>query len=399
MRAMIIKGDEVETKKILRKLYPKGNYFMQGDEAIAYGAIFAGCRFYAGYPITPASEIAETMARELPKVRGYYIQMEDEIGSIAAIIGASWTGLKSMTATAGPGFSLMQENLGYAIMTETPIVIVDVQRSGPSTGQATKGAQGDFFQARWGTHGDHPMIAISPISVEDSFWETIRAFNISEKLRTPVILLTDGVIGHTREQIRIPDPEEVELLYRKLPQSDEEAKFPFGDVHGDLIPPMPIFGKGYRTYVTGLTHDERGKPKTVESEIHEKLIKRIVAKIENNKKDIIEYETYDLDDAEIVIISYGIVARSAERAVKILRKGGIKAGLLKLNVLWPFDFELIEEIAEQAKKIYVAEMNLGQVYHMVKEGANGKTEVELISKIGGEIHTPYDIIGEIKRGL
>ena len=380
--------------------FPVGtNDFIQGDEAIARAAILAGCRFYAGYPITPASEIFEAMSLYMPLVDGVSIQMEDEIASIAAIIGASWTGVKAMTATSGPGFSLMMENLGYAIMTETPIVIVDVQRSGPSTGQPTLAAQGDVMQAIWGTHGDHSLIVLSPATVQEAFDMTIKAFNLAEKYRTPVVLLTDAEVGHMREKVNIPNPDEVELLYRKLPQSDEEAKFPFGDVHGDLIPPMPVFGKGYRTYVTGLTHDERGKPKTVESEIHEKLIKRIVAKIENNKKDIIEYETYDLDDAEIVIISYGIVARSAERAVKILRKEGIKAGLLKLNVLWPFDFELIEEIAEQAKKIYVAEMNLGQVYHMVKEGANGKTEVELISKIGGEIHTPYDIIGEIKRGL
>ena len=380
--------------------FPVGtNDFIQGDEAIARAAILAGCRFYAGYPITPASEIFEAMSLYMPLVDGVSIQMEDEIGSIAAIIGASWTGVKAMTATSGPGFSLMMENLGYAIMTETPIVIVDVQRSGPSTGQPTLAAQGDVMQAIWGTHGDHSLIVLSPATVQEAFDMTIKAFNLAEKYRTPVVLLTDAEVGHMREKVNIPNPDEIEILYRKLPQSDEEAKFPFGDVHGDLIPPMPVFGKGYRTYVTGLTHDERGKPKTVESEIHEKLIKRIVAKIENNKKDIIEYETYDLDDAEIVIISYGIVARSAERAVKILRKEGIKAGLLKLNVLWPFDFELIEEIAEQAKKIYVAEMNLGQVYHMVKEGANGKTEVELISKIGGEIHTPYDIIGEIKRGL
>jgi 2-oxoglutarate ferredoxin oxidoreductase subunit alpha len=380
--------------------FPVGtNDFIQGDEAIARAAILAGCRFYAGYPITPASEIFEAMSLYMPLVDGVSIQMEDEIASIAAIIGASWTGVKAMTATSGPGFSLMMENLGYAIMTETPIVIVDVQRSGPSTGQPTLAAQGDVMQAIWGTHGDHSLIVLSPATVQEAFDMTIKAFNLAEKYRTPVVLLTDAEVGHMREKVNIPNPDEIELLYRKLPQSDEEAKFPFGDIHGDLIPPMPIFGKGYRTYVTGLTHDERGKPKTVESEIHEKLIKRIVAKIENNKKDIIEYETYDLDDAEIVIISYGIVARSAERAVKILRKEGIKAGLLKLNVLWPFDFELIEEIAEQAKKIYVAEMNLGQVYHMVKEGANGKTEVELISKIGGEIHTPYDIIGEIKRGL
>ena len=396
MRAMIIKGDEVETKKILRKLYPKGNYFMQGDEAIAYGAIFAGCRFYAGYPITPASEIAETMARELPKVRGYYIQMEDEIGSIAAIIGASWTGLKSMTATAGPGFSLMQENLGYAIMTETPIVIVDVQRSGPSTGQATKGAQGDFFQARWGTHGDHPMIAISPISVEDSFWETIRAFNISEKLRTPVILLTDGVIGHTREQIRIPDPEEVELLYRKLPQSDEEAKFPFGDVHGDLIPPMPLFGKDYYTHVTGSTHKESGLRDVYTPEVHDKLVRRIHKKIEAHKDEIQKWEEYYTDDAEILVISWGVSARPSLGAVLKARKEGIKVGLMVIKTVHPFPGERVKELSKKVRAILVPEMNLGQLILEVQRFVNDDIILKGVNKIGGVPLTVEEILREIR---
>ncbi len=371
--------------------------FIQGDEAIARAAILAGCRFYAGYPITPASEIFEAMALYMPLVDGVSIQMEDELASIAAVIGASWVGTKAMTATSGPGFSLMMENLGYAIMTETPIVVVDVQRSGPSTGQPTLAAQGDVMQAIWGTHGDHSLIVLTPATVQEAFDMTIRAFNLAEKYRTPVILLTDAEVGHMREKVDIPNPEDVELVYRKLPANEEEAKYPFGDIHGDLIPPMPIFGKGYRTYVTGLTHDEKGRPKTVDAEIHRKLIERIVNKIEKNKKDIIEYETFDLDDAEVAIISYGIVARSAIRAVKMLRSEGIKAGLLKLNVVWPFDFEMIEKIAEQVNAIYVPEMNLGQVYHLVKEGANGKARVELIPKIGGEVHTPQEIVKAVKR--
>ncbi|MCD6188871.1 MAG: 2-oxoacid:acceptor oxidoreductase subunit alpha [Thermococcus sp.] len=373
--------------------------FIQGDEAIARAAILAGCRFYAGYPITPASEIFEAMSLYMPLVDGVSIQMEDEIGSIAAVIGASWAGAKAMTATSGPGFSLMMENLGYAVMTETPLVLVNVQRSGPSTGQPTLAAQGDVMQAIWGTHGDHSLIVLTPATVQEAFDMTIRAFNLAEKYRTPVILLTDAEVGHMRERVYAPNPDELELVYRKLPVNEEEAKYPFGDVHGDLVPPMPIFGKGYRTYVTGLTHDERGRPKTVEAEVHEKLIKRIVAKIENNKKDIVDYETYELDDAEIVLISFGIVARSAMRAVKELRKEGIKAGLLKLNVVWPFDFELIEKIAENAERMYVAEMNLGQLYHLVKEGANGKAEVGLISRIGGEVHTPGEIVERIKNDL
>jgi len=384
----------------MRYPFPVGAVdFIQGDEAIARAAILAGCRFYAGYPITPASEIFEAMSIYMPLVDGVSIQMEDEIGSIAAVIGASWAGAKSMTATSGPGFSLMMENLGYAIMTETPLVLVNVQRSGPSTGQPTLAAQGDLMQAIWGTHGDHSLIVLTPATVQEAFDMTIKAFNLAEKYRTPVILLTDAEVGHMRERVYAPHPDELELIYRKLPVNEEEANYPFGDIHGDLVPPMPVFGKGHHTYVTGLTHDEKGRPKTVQSEIHEKLIKRIVEKIEKNKKDIVDYEDYELEDAEIVIISFGIVARSAMRAVKELRKKGIKAGLLKLNVLWPFDFELIERIAERVEKIYVAEMNLGQLYHMVKEGANGKAPVELIPKIGGEIHTPKEIIERIKDNL
>ncbi|AMM54516.1 2-oxoacid:acceptor oxidoreductase subunit alpha [Pyrococcus kukulkanii] len=373
--------------------------FIQGDEAIARAAILAGCRFYAGYPITPASEIFEAMALYMPLIDGVVIQMEDEIASIAAVIGASWAGTKAMTATSGPGFSLMQENIGYAVMTETPIVVVDVQRGGPSTGQPTLPAQGDIMQAIWGTHGDHSLIVLSPSTVQEAFDFTIRAFNLAEKYRTPVILLTDAEVGHMRERVYIPNPEEIEIVNRKLPQNEEEAKLPFGDPHGDLVPPMPIFGKGFKTYVTGLTHDERGRPRTVEREVHERLIKRIVEKIERNKKDIFDYQAYELDDAEIAIVSTGIVARSALRAVRMLRDEGIKAGLLKINTIWPFDFDLIERVAEKVNAIYVPEMNLGQLYHLVKEGANGKAPIKLISKIGGEVHTPMEIIEFIRRDL
>ena len=257
----------------MRYPFPVGTVdFIQGDEAIARAAILAGCRFYAGYPITPASEIFEAMSIYMPLVDGVSIQMEDEIGSIAAVIGASWAGAKSMTATSGPGFSLMMENLGYAIMTETPLVLVNVQRSGPSTGQPTLAAQGDLMQAIWGTHGDHSLIVLTPATVQEAFDMTIKAFNLAEKYRTPVILLTDAEVGHMRERVYAPHPDELELIYRKLPANEEEANYPFGDIHGDLVPPMPVFGKGHHTYVTGLTHDEKGRPKTVQSEIHEKLI-------------------------------------------------------------------------------------------------------------------------------
>jgi len=380
----------------MRYPFPVGRSdFIQGDEAIARAAILAGCRFYAGYPITPASEIFEAMALYMPLVDGVSIQMEDEIGSIAAIIGASWAGAKAMTATSGPGFSLMQENLGYAVMTETPIVVVNMMRGGPSTGQPTFPAQGDIMQAIWGTHGDHMLIVLSPSTVQEAFDFTIRAFNLAEKYRTPVVLLGDAELAHMRERVYIPKPEEIEIVNRKLPANEEEAKLPFGDPHGDGVPPMPIFGKGYRTYVTGLTHDERGRPRTVDPEVQERLIGRIFRKILDHKDEIISYEKFMLDDAEIAIISTGIVSRSAIRAVKILRERGVKAGLLKLNTIWPFDFEMIEELAEQVKRIYVPEMNLGQLYHLVKEGANGKAEVELIAKIGGEVHTPMEIVERV----
>ncbi|RLF83081.1 2-oxoacid:acceptor oxidoreductase subunit alpha [Thermococci archaeon] len=393
---MIIRGDEPEQIRLLKKLYPKGNYFMQGDEAIAYGALFAGCRFYAGYPITPASEIAETMARELPKLKGYYIQMEDEIGSIAAVIGASWTGFKSMTATSGPGFSLMQENLGYAIFTETPLVLVDVQRSGPSTGQATKGAQGDFFQARWGPHGDHPIIAISSTSVEDSFWETIRAFSLSEKFRIPVLVLADGIIGHTREQIKIPDPTEVEIVYRKLPTSDEEAKYPFGDVHGDLIPPMPLFGHGYFTHVTGSTHKENGLRDVYTPEVHDRLVRRLHKKIELHKTEIQKWEEYYIEDAEILLVSWGVSARPSLGAVMKGRKKGIKVGLFVPKTVHPFPGERIKELSKNVQLIIVPEMNLGQVILEVQRFVRDEVPVIGVNKIGGVPLTVEEILKEIE---
>ncbi|WP_297438205.1 2-oxoacid:acceptor oxidoreductase subunit alpha [Thermococcus sp.] len=380
----------------MRYPFPTGKKdFIQGNEAIARAAILAGCRFYAGYPITPASEIFEAMALYMPLVDGVSIQMEDEIGSIAAIIGASWAGAKAMTATSGPGFSLMQENLGYAVMTETPIVVVNMMRGGPSTGQPTLPAQGDIMQSIWGTHGDHMLIVLSPSTVQEAFDFTIRAFNLAEKYRTPVVLLGDAEIAHMRERVYIPHPDDVKVIGRKLPESEEEHKLPFGDPHGDGIPPMPIFGRGYRTYVTGLTHDEVGHPKTVEAEIHERLIKRIYGKILGHKEDIISYEEFELEDADVAIVSTGIVSRSAIRAVKMLREKGIEAGLLKLNTVWPFDFDMMEELAERVRKIYVPEMNLGQLYHLVKEGADGKAEVELIPKIGGEVHTPMEIVEKV----
>ena len=393
---MIIRGDEPEQVRLLRRLYPPGNYFMQGNEAVAYGALFAGCRFYAGYPITPSSEIAETMARELPKLHGYYLQMEDEIGSIAAMVGASWTGFKVMTATAGPGFSLMQENLGYAVMTETPLVLVDVQRSGPSTGQATKGAQGDFFQARWGTHGDHPVVALSPVSVEDAFWEAVRAFNIAEKLRTPVVVLFDGVLAHTREQIKIPDVSEVEITYRKLPTTEEEAKLPFGDPHGDGVPPMPLFGHGYFTHVTGSTHKENGLRDVYTPEVHDRLVRRIHRKIEKNREVYESYEEHFTDDAEILVVSWGVSARPALGAVLRARKEGIKAGLFVPKTVHPFPARRMKELSGKVRAVLVPEMNLGQVVLEVQRYVNDDVILKGVNKIGGVPLTVDEILREIR---
>uniref|UniRef100_A0A7J3ZLV1 2-oxoacid oxidoreductase (ferredoxin) n=1 Tax=Fervidicoccus fontis TaxID=683846 RepID=A0A7J3ZLV1_9CREN len=372
--------------------FPCGVYdFIHGDEAIARAAIMAGCRFFAGYPITPASEILEVMSLLMPLVDGVIIQMEDELASLAAAIGASWAGVKSMTATSSPGFTLMLENLGYAIMTETPVVVVNVQRSGPSTGQPTMPSQGDILQAIWGVHGDHSLIVLSPSTVEEAFNMTIRAFNLAERYRVPVVLLTDGEIGHLREKVYIPFPEEVVIESRKTPKSNE-LKAPFKDWHGDGIPPMPVFGRGYRVHVTGLTHDEKGYPETTNPLVHERLVKRLVEKIERNVREIFTYKQILADDAKVLMVAHGITARVSIEALEHLRKKGIRAGLLKLDVLWPLDFALLEQVVNSVERIVVPEMNLGQLYHLIKEIASPSVEVVLVSRLGGEIPTPTDIV-------
>ncbi|ADG12762.1 2-oxoacid:acceptor oxidoreductase subunit alpha [Methanocaldococcus infernus] len=359
--------------------------FTQGNVACAEGAILAGCRFYAGYPITPSSEIAETMALKLPKVGGVYIQMEDEIGSLAAAIGASWTGVKAMTATSGPGFSLMQEHIGYAVMTETPVVIVNVQRGGPSTGQPTLASQGDMMQAKWGSHGDYQIIALAPSSVQECFDYTIKAFNLSEKYRVPAMIMSDEIIGHMREKLVIPD--EIEVIDRKVGMN--ELPFKPDD---DLVPKMPVFGKGYRVHVTGLTHDERGYPEASDPEVHYKLVKRLNDKILKNAKDIYDYTIWHEEDcSDAVVIAYGAPARSAEAAVKELREEGLSVGYVKLNVVWPFPDEVILKMAKNTELIVVPEMNLGQIVREVERASKGECEVKLIPKIGGELHYPEEI--------
>jgi len=374
-----------------------GTHFMSGDLACAEGAIAAGCRFFGGYPITPATEIAERMARRMPEIGGVYIQMEDEIGSIAAIIGASYAGKKAMTATSGPGFSLMQENIGLAVMTEAPLVIVDIMRGGPSTGQPTMPGQQDMMQAKWGSHGDYEIIALAPSSVQEMFDLTIECFNLAETYRVPVMLLADEIIGHMWERVKIPPPEEIVLVSRKKPKVPPNEYHPFKP-DGNLVPPMACFGEGYRFHATGLTHDEKGAPKTVSIEEQTKLVKRLCDKIRKNAGKIIKVEEVMLEDAEVAVIAYGITSRAALSAVRKARKEGIKAGLLRLITIWPFPEELVAGIAKKVNVIIVPEMNYGQLVREVERVAK-TTPVFLLSKLGEEPHRPSEIIEAMRRAL
>ena len=366
-------------------------FFIQGNEACAKGALKAGCRLFAGYPITPSTEIAEALARDLPKVGGSFIQMEDEIASAGAIIGGSWGGSKSMTATSGPGFSLMQENIGYAFISETPIVIVDVQRGSPSTGQPTMAAQGDMMQARWGSHGDYEPIALSPSSVQEFFDFTVRAFNLSEKYRTPVFVMADEVIGHMRERIIVKD--DIEIIPRVMPEKSESF-LPFENVENGSNP-MPSFGQGFNVHITGLTHDERGYPDTNDPETHTKLVERLCNKILNNKDDICSLKAEDTEDADIVVISYGAPVRSVITAVKKAREEGKKVGYIKIDTPWPFPEEQIKQLAKNAKEIIVVEMNLGQMYYEIDRVMKCQANTHLIGIIGGLLPTPGEILDKI----
>jgi len=372
-----------------------GSHFMNGDVACAEGAIAAGCRFFAGYPITPATEIAEHLSQRMPEIGGIYIQMEDEIASMAAVIGASYTGLKAMTATSGPGFSLMQENIGLAVMTETPCVVVDIMRGGPSTGQPTLPGQQDVMQAKWGSHGDYGIIAMSPSSVQEMFDLTVEAFNLSETYRVPTLLMGDEIVGHMWEKVVIPSAERIRTVNRKKPNVQREEYAPFMP-DDDLVPPMACFGEGYHFHATGLTHDEYGYPKTVSSEIQTKLVRRLCEKISKNVDKIVKIEKVMLDDADIVVVAYGIVARAALSAVRKARSAGLKAGLLRLITLWPFPEEQVAEAAENAKMIVVPEMNCGQLVREVERAAKC-TPVSFLSKLGEDPHTPMEIFEAIRR--
>ncbi|MGZ7049164.1 MAG: 2-oxoacid:acceptor oxidoreductase subunit alpha [Methanobacterium sp.] len=369
------------------------NFFIQGNEGCARGAIKAGCRFFAGYPITPSTEIAEDMAVFLPKEGGSFIQMEDEISALGAVIGAVWGGLKGMTATSGPGFSLMQEHIGYAAMTETPLVIVDMQRGSPSTGQPTMASQSDMMQARWGSHGDYEIIAISPSSVQECFDFTAEAFNLAEKYRVPVLVMADEIVGHMREKISVPD--EVEIKARKMPEEGPETFLPY-KAEPDGTSPMPPFGAGYKMHITGLTHDERGYPDASSPQAHSKLVKRLCNKIIKHKDELLRVKELYTDDADIIVISYGAPSRSAITAVKKAREEGIKAGHIKLDIVWPFPDDIIKKAANTAKNIIVVEMNLGQMVNEVERVAKCDAEVTLLPKIGGEMHQPDEILKEIE---
>lgn len=371
-----------------------GEHFMQGDYACAEGAIAAGCRFFGGYPITPATEISERMARRMPEVGGVYIQMEDELGSMAAVIGASYAGVKSMTATSGPGFSLMQENIGLAAMTETPCVIVNVMRGGPSTGQPTKPGQQDVMQAKWGSHGDYEIIALAPSSVQEMFDLTIEAFNLSEAYRNPVIVLADEIVGHMWERVVIPEKSEIKVVNRKKPRKPPEKYAPFAPEE-DLVPPMACFGEGYRFYATGLTHDETGHPQTDSAEAQQILIQRLCDKIRKNTEKIVKVRETMLEDAEVAVVAYGIPSRSALSAIRKGRKEGIKAGLLRLITLWPFPDKQVSQLAKQVHAIVVPEMNYGQVVREVERSAK-ETPVIFLPKLGEEPHKPTEILEAIR---
>ncbi len=371
-----------------------GEHFLTGDAACAEGALAAGCRFFAGYPITPATEIAEHMAKRLPDVSGTYIQMEDEIAAMAAILGASCAGVKSMTATSGPGFSLMMENLGLGVAMETPCVVVNVQRAGPSTGLPTLGAQGDIMQARWGSHGHYEIIALAPASPQEIFFQTITAFNLSETYRLPVLIMADEVVGHLSERVVIPDPSRLKLQSRPRPKGRKDRFKPFQPGPSGVAP-MAHAGEGYNVHMTGLTHDEKGYP-VMTADAHEQMVSRITEKIRRNLDKIIQVEEYRLEDADIALVSYGISSRSSLAAVDEAREIGIKAGLLRLVTVWPFPENTIRELAKKVKCLITVELNLGQIHLEVQRCAGGSAPALLVGHAGGTIITPAQILEKMQ---
>lgn len=368
--------------------------FMQGNEAAAHGAIYAGCTFFAGYPITPSTEVAEVCSIELPKIGGKFIQMEDEIGAMSACLGASLTGAKVLTSTSGPGLSLKQEIIGYGCIAEIPCVIFNVMRGGPSTGMPTGPSQSDVMCAKWGTHGDHPAICLTPASVQETYEEVIRAFNLSEKYRTPVMVMPDEIIAHMRERIVFPEPGEIEVISRKAPTVPPEQYKPYDTQFGD-VPPLAAFGSGYKFHVTGLNKMQDGFP-TTKAEIVQAEEERQVRKVEANRADIMKWEEYKVDDAEIVVVAFGSTSRSARYAVNIAREQGIKAGLFRLITFWPFPEERLLEISKKVKAFISPEMNLGMCAGVLKGCIEGNAPVLGIFRVDGEPINPDQIVDKMK---
>jgi len=367
---------------------------VQGNEACVKGAIRAGCRFFAGYPITPASEIAERMAYEMPLCDGSFLQMEDEIGSVSAVIGAVWGGQKACTATSGPGFSLMQEGIGYAVETETPCVIINVMRGGPSTGQPTVSSQQDVMQARYGSHGDYEMIVLCPSSVQDCYELTVKAFNLAEKFRNPVVVLSDEIVGHTREILRIHD--EIDVWERKAPSSPASDYKPYQADSSGLLDGMPAFGQGYRLLVDGQLHDETGNRKGADTKISGALMKRLCDKITNHTGELEDVRTAFIDDAKVLVAAYGSVARSALSAVRQARKNNRQVSFFQPRILWPFPEKALQQAIDGVTRIIVPEMNIGKVCREIQRLCPG-IDIVSLAKVGGDLHTPLEILKAIEK--
>ncbi len=370
-----------------------GTHFLDGDHACCEGALAAGARFAAGYPITPSTEVVERFAARIPTVGGVFIQMEDEMAASIAIAGAVWAGAKAFTVTSGPGFSLMMEHIGFAVMTETPCVFVNVQRGGPSTGLPTLPAQGDMMQARWGSHGDYEIIALSPSSPQECFDLTIQAFNLAEQFRTPVMFMMDECVGHMTEKVVIPPADKIMIYPRRYTDSPPGEYLPYKPSE-DLVPEMARAGEGHRFHITGLTHDERGYP-SMNAEAQDRLVKRLKAKIQRAAAELVSVEKDGLEDAEVVVVAYGITARVAQRAIMLAREKGVKVGKLRLIIVWPFPTMLIRNLAKRVKAFVVPELNLGQMVNEVERAAAGAARVISVPHAGGTVHQPEVILDAI----
>jgi 2-oxoglutarate ferredoxin oxidoreductase subunit alpha len=372
-----------------------GAHFLDGDHAACEGAIAAGARFSAGYPITPSTEVVERFSQRAPKIGATFIQMEDELAASIAILGAVWGGVKAFTVTSGPGFSLMMEHIGYAVMTETPCVFIDVQRGGPSTGLPTLPAQADMMQVKWGSHGDYEIIALCPNSPQECFDLVIKAFNYSEQYRVPVFVMMDEVVGHMTEKVVIPRAEEIEIEPRRWTSKDKSAFHIFAPCGDEQVPEMTKAGDGYNVHVTGLTHDERGYPDMTPA-VQDSLVRRLVGKIRDNAEKICITEQHDIEDADVVVVSYGITSRVAQRAIETARAEGLKVGSLRLITAWPFPDHVIRAIAPKVKGIVVAELNLGQMVREVERSVAGQCKVKLVGHAGGTVHKPEEILKAIQ---